>query len=174
MIGTVKTKLKGASVSFTSRDTTFDDLAFLAQASSAPTATIPFAQPFSWRSFYQLSCKHRGRSSHLRAFGIETVFRPCSRGGGLSNDNNTSKKETRVSWNTFGNLNFSPDLVTLTSQLIHSHVPPRSWEHIFLDSLTNGLPEAWAPLTGTPQGRARGSGETRRELGPITSAPQLP
>ena len=137
---------------------------------------IPFAQPFSWRSFYQLSCKHRGRSSRLRAFGIETVFRPCSRGSGLSNDNNTSKKETRVSWNNaFGNLNFSPDSVTLASQLIHSRDPPRSWEHIiFLNLLTNGLPETRAPLTGTPQGRARGSGEARRELRPIASALQLP
>lgn len=138
-----------------------------ASGSSVCVRAFLSLQPFFWKSFNQASYKHHGRSSHLRAFIIETVFRLCPWGGGLSNNNNTNKPS--VLWNTLVNLNFRPVLVT--SQLIYSCAPPKFWEYVFLNLLTScPLPEARASLSGMPRRQASGSRVVRRALGPITGA----
>lgn len=60
-----------------------------------------------------------------------------------------TNKKPNVFWNKFVNLNFSPDLVTQTSQLILSCISPESWE---LDY--NGLTEAQVLDMDASGGRA--------------------
>ena len=74
-------------------------------------------EPFFWRSFNQASCKHRGRRSHLRAFIIETVFRLCSWRSGLSNDDNTNKRETQCALERICQPEFSPSFGHITADI---------------------------------------------------------
>ena len=88
-----------------------------ASGSSVPVTAFLSLEPFFWRSFNQASYKHRGRSSHLRAFIIETVFRLCSWGSGLSNDNNRNKRETQCALEHICQPEFSPGFGHITADI---------------------------------------------------------
>lgn len=129
-------------------------------------------EPFSRGPLYQWSCKHHNRSSCLWAFIIEMVYTEfqCMLIGKRLSNYNTNRKETHVFWNKFVNLNFSPDLVTLTAQLMRL-CPSQILGTHPLEHDCSGLLEAHVSSVESTWGQRQPSGEVG---GGCHRAPQLP